>query len=415
MNGSRRENHEPPTSERKAPGARRLRAEQTQRSARRALRDELAALHQLSLEVMHERGILPPLYGGAHLGPQSECRVIGLDRDGSGPGEPQRFLGLALQPANAEPNAELAIARDLLGYGGTGRTGPHFARSKVTLYAAWEALSPLYGSSDAMIEHVCQGRPVAVFPLLGADLKRLAAVWAGRAPIPCRGLVLCAESPALLEAAVWDYRLCIALDRECQIIAEEGAVPAETLPAMSVPDLIAYHDLLVVRAMRLYGSTSPLYAQQAQLDILRDDAGDLRAPLPLKPDVEPVKLLFNERLRRYAHDGTLLYLRAEGTPLATFWPQIRASRYFCIRSMYALIDSDDWRITGYRERPGLDWLLADDLDRLYRLVHLYSLHECLAVAGLIDGGKRPGDGFYDALAVSGPLAPWTGQEPDHEP
>lgn len=395
--------------------SRRIRAEQTQRSARRALRDELLELHQLSLEVMREQGIGPPLYGGVHLGPQNESIMIRLDgRDSAGQ---RTFLGLALQPANAEPNPDLAVARDLAGY--VGRSGPQstFSRSGRTLYVAREALyPPPQGDLSEVIEHIGHERPYAVFPMLKPDGERNAEFSAGRIPVHCRGMVLCEENAAILEAAVWDYRLSLALERECQIITEEGAVPGETLPALSVRDLVAYHDLLVVRALRLYGCTSPLHVQQAQLDVLREDSGDLRAPLPLKPEVEPVMLLVNERRRRYASDGTLVHLRAEGTPLEVFWPQIRASRYFCIRQMYAKIDPEDWRITGYRERPGVDWLLADDLDRLYRLVHLYSLYECLAVTGLIDGGKRPGEGFYDALSTLPGSSFWrAGPEPDDEP
>jgi hypothetical protein len=410
VNGLHRKGLDSRTGGQREPSARRIRAEQTQRSARRALRDELTELHQLSLEVMRERGVLPPLYGGRHLGLQQEASIVGLD--GARAGEAHRFLGLALQPANAEPNADLALARDLVGY--VGRTGSKYARTVPTLYVARDALSPLHGEPDEVIEHMCQARPFAVFPVAKPDPERSHGLRAGRLPVNCRGIVLCAENPAMLEAAIWDYRLCLALEHECRIIADEGAVPAETLPALSVRDLVAHHDLLVVRALRLYGCTSPLRDQQSQLDVLRDDSGDLRAPLPLRPDVEPVELLANERRQRYANAGTLVHLRAEGTPLAAFWPQIRASRYFCIRQMYAQIDPQGWRITGYRERPGFDWLLADDLARLYRLVHLYSLHECLAIAGLIDGGERPGEGFYDALGMAGSSPPLSGEGPGNE-
>jgi hypothetical protein len=393
-------------------GARRLRAEQTRRSARRALHDELLGLHQLSLEVMHERGILPPLYGGTHLGQHNECRVVRLNAPH--PGEKLAVMGLVLQPANAEPNPDLAVARDLAGF--VGRSGPLFMRSGVTLYIAQENLHPSpQGDLYEALDHVCQGRPFAIFPHAGKDRKRRNKLKSARLPVNCSGTVLCAENPAVLEAAVWDFRLALALERECQIIAEEGAVPAEILPATSVRDLVAYHELLVMRALRLYGCTSPLHDQQAQLDVLRDDSGDLRVPLPLNPAVEPVQTLANDRRRRYATSGTLVHLRAEGTPLATFWPQIRASRYFCLRQTAAQIDTQSWRITGYRERPGFDWLLADDLNRLYRLVHLYSLYECLAVTGLIEGGDRPGEAFYDALEATGQALARPGQDAYDEP
>src|SRR5205809_8142608 len=82
----------------------------TQRETLDVLRLELADLHQISLVVMADAGILPPLYGGEHLGADRE--VIALW--GGDDEEPELGALLLRVTPGVEPNLDLEAMRDEL-------------------------------------------------------------------------------------------------------------------------------------------------------------------------------------------------------------------------------------------------------------------------------------------------------------
>src|SRR4051794_13319553 len=92
-------------------------AEREQREAReqlqmlKVLRDELRDLHEISLILMADEGILPPFYAGEHLGEDREIIPLwGLDGE-----KPELGAILVRAVEHVEPEMELQQTREELG------------------------------------------------------------------------------------------------------------------------------------------------------------------------------------------------------------------------------------------------------------------------------------------------------------
>lgn len=391
-----------------------------QRDALKALRDELADLHLCSLDVMYESGVLPPFYGGEYL--EDAREVIPMWSYGGARDEPSLAMLVVRMVESAEPDADLRELRASLGlendlaigdvlmtlFGERSRSIGGVERvadlSAFMIFAA-DQLRPAPGYEQSeMLNHIARLQPFALFPVVPVTGSGEQLVYQWNDVEHLRAEVIYADSPQMLEAAVWDYRLRLALEREMSALPEDVPWPPDALSAVTVHELAGLYDLLVRGAIRLYGSTSPLRAQQERLDVLREENGDLLVPMPLNPDVEPVSVLAAERTRMKGDPGgVLLHISGESRPLLTYWPQIRASRYFCIRLRGAEPNLGAACTTDPEPGPVLEWLMADELPQLHRLVHLFSLHELLTCSGLLRPAADSADVFPAGMPADGGL------------
>jgi len=375
-----------------------------QRSTFEFFKDELLDFHLTSLEVMTERGILPPLYGGEHLGESREAIPLwGFDQESEVP--PQLVMIMLRTVNDNEPCFELRIAREDLQMKNDwpvaqlmqsiwGTTVPNvegadqLSKLSIFLVLSGDQVHPAPGyEREAMLDHMSQMLPYAIFPIVPTSMgenQDLAYHWEDLEHF--RAEVVFAETPQLLEAAVWDYRLRLALDELRNDIVQDDGDPAEDMLAISPSELVGMYEAMVMHSMRLYGTTSPLMDQQEKLDILRDETGNLLVPMPLNLGLEPV-----EELREYraamndGASGYYLQVQAAADFMDTVWPQIRPHRYYALRVRHGIILESDGEslLGGYAEQPTLDWYMAETLPQLHRLVHLASLHEFLTLTGIV--------------------------------
>ena len=152
-----------------------------QRTALTNLREELIDLHEVSLVVMSDQGVLPPLYGGEHLGETREVIPLwGLTDDKPELGA----LLLRVQP-DVEPNPELQAMRveldlqndwpisELLDVlvradGKSMVEGADEIRNLsmiLALFGNQVAPAPGY-NAETMVEHIADMQPYAVFPIV---------------------------------------------------------------------------------------------------------------------------------------------------------------------------------------------------------------------------------------------------------
>jgi len=84
-------------------------------------------------------------------------------------------------------------------------------------------------------------------------------------------------------------------------------------------------------------------------------------------------------------DGIILQLDTEAPPAEQIWPQIRVHPYFCLRIREGVFTmrGGQPRIDGFSENNLLEWIVADSLLDMYRLVTLQSLRQFLVVIGRI--------------------------------
>lgn len=376
-----------------------------QREALFAMREELSYFHDLSILSMVDKGILPPFYGGDPLDDMSEVLPLwGMTTDGD------EVLGMVMLRTlpDAEPNRSLRELREgieltndmpvseLLGSlrpkdqplpieGADMLKGLH-----VALALPGEQIRPAPGyDKAAMLVHIGDEKPYAIFvhvPTTG-DEEMVDYLWDDLDNF--RAEVVFETTPEALEAAVWHYRLSLAIaDEQVEQAAavEAGIAPDEGIALLSVAELTADFDIMIMHATRLYGSTSPIRSKQEALDVIRTEDGELIVRAPLKAEIEPVLSLAEMRADLVGNaDGIILQLDTEAPPAEQIWPQIRVHPYFCLRIREGVFTmrGGQPRIDGFSENNLLEWIVADSLLDMYRLVTLQSLRQFLVVIGRI--------------------------------
>jgi hypothetical protein len=380
--------------------------EREQRQALKNLCDELTDLQDISLTIMFEKGILPPLYGGDHLGEDRE--VIPLWGYKIEDADPELGALLLRVMPGVEPDPDLEMTRDELGLenewplaelfdmmklpdGSSAIEGSDELRDLSVLFVLMgEQVRPAPGyDRDTMITFMSEMRPFAVFPIIPTTGKDDDLTYQWERLEDFRAEVVYADSPQLLEAAVWEYRLNCALAEEVDWLKVEGKDPAEELMAQDTAELSALYNVVVLRSLHLYGTTSPIRARQEELDILREENGDLIVKAPLRPEVEPIPLLAEDRQDlEGGKDGVILHLIGGSPMMQQVWPRIRAKRFFCLRLRYgALVEKPGGGLEakGFTSSPVFEWYASDMLPDLYRQVRLASIYEMLASCDLIAG------------------------------
>ncbi len=380
-----------------------------QREALTTLRRELTELHEISLIIMAEKGILPPLYGGEYLNDEREVIPLwGMMDD-----DPELGALLLRLVPDVEPNPDLQIERSDLGLindwpiadlldtlvNDNGKPlveGAEELRKLSMLFVlAGNQVNPAPGyDRETMINHIADMKPYAVFPIIptSGEGETLTYLWDDLDKF--RAEIVYAHSPQLLEAAVWEYRLDHALQEEIDVLESEGHDPEEELIALDTAGISAMYDMLVTSTLRLYGTTSPVRMRQEELDILRDESGDLIIKAPLKPEVEPIPLLAAARFEAFIdRDNEILHLKGDSPDIQRVWPQIRASSHFCIRlrhGQYTSARDGSVRVNGFLDDPVLEWIVAENLAELYQKVRLAGIYEMLITCKLVKGsvGER---------------------------
>jgi hypothetical protein len=375
-----------------------------QRETLEVLGLEVFDLHEVSLWVMDQKGILPPLYGGDFLDEDTELIPIWGIRN-EDVGDPQPDIGAVFLRSIpfVEPNLDLQEIRESLELDNdwpvkdilktiseaSGKPidgAAELENLQVFLMLAGAQIEPAAGyTRDGFVKAMMDGRPCAVFPVIptsgsGDDLEYL---WDKFEDI--RGIAIYEESPQLLEAAVWHYRLQLAFEQAKQDILAADAKIDDELLASDVYNLVALYDDIVMHGFRFYGTTSVLSERQSQLDVMREDNGDLLIPMPLKPEVEPVEVY--AKIRREVFNDELESIRFQAETLQEIWPNIRAHTYFCIRPRTGrMIKTKDelLDVDGYDVNAVEEWTVAETLPELYQRVHYRCLYEMLSILGEID-------------------------------
>ncbi len=370
------------------------------------LREEIGYLHELSLSLMAEQGILPPFYGGDFLEEDMETIVLWGELDNN-----EQEIGLLMLRVaeDVEPNRELRIARDdvdmvndwpiadffkqlqSMADAPSIEMGPELDSLLVTMILPGPQVQPAPGyDRKKMLEHMYEDLPYAVFlhiPVIkGETGEDLDYDWGNLESF--RAEVVFAETPDELETAVWKYRLELALKYEINDIKSEAINPDDVMMAVDVGGLTGVFDVMVMDAMRYYGSTSPIKARQQTLDVMRGEDGDLVVYAPLKAEVEPVPLLAEARedFSEAAKDGILLKINSDSDVMKLIWPQVRPHPYFCFRvrhGMMKLGKSGQPRVDGYLPAPVIEWIVAESIPELYAKTLLYCLRQLLVCTGYI--------------------------------
>lgn len=392
-----------------------------QRETADRLCEEVGDLHELSLYVMYEMGILPPLYAGEYLGENREAIALwGVNEESPEIGA----MFVRIMP-DIEPNEDLQMERENLGLyndwpiaellnglkdadGKPLIEGAENLRDMQIMFALLgNQIQPAPGyDREGMIDAVASLLPYAVFIHIPVttekgdssdeDTDDIVYDWDDLEHY--RAEILYAESPQLLETAIWEYRLNLALASEQADVVAEGLDPEEELMVTNADELGAMWDMLVMRTIRIYGSTSAIRAKQLELDVLREENGDLIVKTPLKPEIEPITMLAGTRSLIEAADNNniLIRLEADSPMMRHIWPQVRASAYYAIRlreGVFVTGPKGNLRVNGYSDSVTMEWLMTDSLPDLYRHVRLFSLSELLTVGNFIRGKTRPIEHF----------------------
>lgn len=393
---------------------------------------QIMILHEESLLLMLERGILPPFYGnGAEVDENEVFPVWGSDEQGN---DEIALLFLRITDF-AEPNDELDEARREMGLSNELSVKDVFASIQgdqpiqveggalfdtllVTLTVIGSQIEPIASawSLAETFEHMRDGLPYAVIvqvPISGhADDEDFNYRWDDLDEY--KVMILCAHSSEELEIVVWQYRLDLALavpveQRGKHVTSVPSNAPAE-LPT-TIAELAALFDLNVNQAMRYYGVTSPIAAKQHSLDVMREDDDHLVVYPPLKIDIEPSAVYQQQRamLNAMPPDTTapvtadsaaaetpltrtpLLRVNVWSKPYRDIWTEVRAFPYFSLR-----IYADD---TSPDKQPQIDWLTEKTLPRLYARTALSAIGEMLATLDFsVRYGQPPDEeGDMDAL------------------
>jgi hypothetical protein len=376
---------------------------------------ELFDLHEVSLWVMDQKGILPPLYGGDFLEEDTELFPIwGMRNEDIGDPQPDIGAVFLRSVPFVEPNLDLQEIRtslelendwpvkDILKTITEASGKPIDGASEledlnVFLMLAGAQLEPAPGyTSEGFVKAMLDGKPCAVFPVIpttGSE-DSLEYLWDKFEDI--RGIVIHEDSPQLLEAAVWHYRLQMAFEQVKLDVIADGAKPEDEMLAPDAYNLAGLYDDIVMHGLRFYGTTSVLRERQLQLDVLREDNGDLLIPMPLKPEIEPIETY--AAIRREFFNESLEPLRFQAEALQSIWPNVRAYSFFCIRPRTGrMIKSSDGLldIDGYDDNAIEEWTVAETLPALYQRVHYRCLYEMLSIMGWIDTYALIGQGGID--------------------
>ncbi len=377
-----------------------------QRQWLKILREEIGYLHDISLAIMFEKGILPPLYGGDFVNDHAE--VIPLWGETLVGDSDLSLLLLRVMP-DVEPNRGLRELRedvDLVNdwpvsqlfdaLADVDKAPPllvseAFKSLEVALILPGTQVNPAPGYERAeMLDHIGQDLPYAVFihvPVLIEDEDNFAYDWDDMDNI--RAEVVFEETPEALEMAVWHYRLDLALADERETLVAEGVDPVQESDGLdSTANLVAQFELMVMNAVRFYGVTSPVREKQAALDVLRTEDDELLVRAPLKRAVEPASLMADFRADLTGgDDGVILRLKTTEANISQIWSQIRASSYFCMRlqrGKFELNRSGQPRVTGFLATPMIEWLTAESLPELYRGAMLNGLRQLLIATGRLN-------------------------------
>ena len=408
-----------------------------QREWLKLMQTKIAYLDDLSLMLMFERGILPPFYGGEYLEESSEIIPLwGVSDDGN---DALGILFLRIHPF-LEPSEGLETARAEMGLSNELSVNEVFeslqavkpikiegrdslADLKVALALSGEQVTPVAGQDMAdTLDHMRQGLPIAAFvqiPTHGQpDSDEFDYDW--ELFDQYQVTVLCAQTPEEMEAAVWQYRIDIALADELThaLPGTPESVVSQTVPNSA--EMAALFDRAVLTGMRFYGVTSPIKAKQQALDIIRQENDDLVVYRPLKPDVEPIQAF---KLARIDSDEAialsvpgpgadprlLLRVQAWSEPYRSAWTEARSHPYFALRvhtADLAVREDGTLNVKGFVTDPVIEWVSADSLPELYQRVTWASLRQMLAALGsisLFDGlyGDDEADEFLDFVAEHG--------------
>lgn len=381
--------------------------EREQRELLNYLRDELNDLHEISLITLSDEGILPPMYAGEYLGEDRE--VIPLW--GIGDESPELGAMLLRVVKGVEPNSDLDQMRDELGLsndwpvselldmlvtddGKSMVDGGEKLRDLNMLFMLDSSqIDPAPGlDRETMLQFIGEMQPYAVFvkiPTTGED-EAVEYLWDDLDKYSAE--VVYADTPQLLEAAVWEYRLNHALQTEIEEIEEQNLVPADELLGQDAAELGAIFDTVVMHGFRLYGTTSAVRARQQELDVLREENGDLLVKAPLRREVEPVGLMSDFRHELPGDDqGLIMHLKADSEVLQHVWPTIRAHNFFLIKVRHGLYAEDGQgrlQVKGFRDTALMEWNVAETLPQLQRIARLSSIYELLAACELVEGKVR---------------------------
>jgi hypothetical protein len=246
---------------------------------------------------------------------------------------------------------------------------------------------------ETMYEFIGKMKPYAVFvkvPISGEG-DSLTYLWDELDKYSAD--VVYADSPQLLEAAVWEYRLNFALRTEIKEIKAEGHNPTVELLGLDAGELGALFEELVMHGFRLYGATSAVRARQEELDILREENGDLVVRAPLKPEIEPVRPMAAYRDHLDGNElGMIMHLKFDSDAVKEVWPTVRASNYYMVKvrhGRYIAGSEGKLHIKGFLEQAVLEWFMAESLADLYRIARLGSVYEMLSACGYVEGQVRP--------------------------
>ncbi|MEP7290020.1 MAG: hypothetical protein ABI947_30095 [Chloroflexota bacterium] len=379
--------------------------EKDQRQLLHHLREEIEELHQIALIEMGNAGVLPPFYAGDYLGEDRELLPIWAVDDSP------ELAGLFVRAVEGvEPNLELRVERDdleldndwpisefldLLVFNGQKmlQADDKLRALSVMLNLVGNQIDPAPGyDRETMIEFMAEMKPYAAFVKIPTTLDEnnvLIYQWDDMEHYHAE--IVYADSPQLLQAAVWEYRLNFALNVEIKEIMDDSGDPTEDLMGLDTAELGAIYETMVMCSFRLYGSTSPIRAKQLPLDILREENGDLVVRTPLKHDVEPIPLIAEYRdeikIQKDLTEDYLLHLAADDDIMQKVWPHIRASPFYAIHvryGRYIIGRNGNLKVSGYLPNPVFEWETGDTLSDLYRRARLTNIYQMLGSGGFVE-------------------------------
>jgi hypothetical protein len=235
---------------------------------------ELQQLHMLSLIDMENLGVLPPLYAGSYLGEAREVIPMwGITKENGEPELASLHLrvvdGVEIEPTMVEMRKSLELENtwklaELLDMLVMPDGKPavndvdHLREMDMLLSLFGTQVNPAPGyDRDEMFQHMAEKKPYAVFVWVPTKITddEMEYLWDDLESFKAE--VVYAETPPMLAAAVWEYRLNLDLNAERAEILSEGGDPAEEMMAQTVDELASQFDMLVSEAATYYGTTSP--------------------------------------------------------------------------------------------------------------------------------------------------------------
>ncbi len=381
------------------------------------LQQEIAEFYEIALMVMSDEGILPPLYGGDYLG-NEEVTGDPIDRReiiplwGVSDDDPELVAVLLRVMGGTEPNLEMRQMRgelemvndwplaELLDMmvtpeGDTMIKGSQELRNlsmMVALFGTQVKPAPGY-DQKTMIDYMSSGEPHALFIHIPTTVEGDTLTYRWDDLEHFYAEVVYAPSQQMLQAAVWEYCLNLGLDAERKMIEEEGDDEEDELILENAAEWSCLFELFVVQGMRVYGSTSPVRATQAKLDIIREENNDLVVTLPLKPEVEPLAELadFRREALQEPIGKEVIRLPGDSNVVQQIWPTIRANDFYGLRMRNTTVvqgPRGEFRLGSNIDQTYMDWFMGDTLPEVYLQVRLAGIYEMLALCHLIKANLR---------------------------